>query len=280
MITGCVFNIQRYSLHDGSGIRTMVFLKGCPFHCPWCSNPESLALEPEVMFRKSLCMNCHRQSDGTCIAKPEDCPTGAKEMLGKIMSVDEVFDIVKRDQIFYETSGGGVTISGGECLLQQDFVIALLERCKEENIHTAIETTLALPIHGLKKLISVTDLFLVDLKIMDYEQSQAVTGISMNIVKNNIESIQNLGGHVIARVPLIPTFTTTDINLQAIINYLKSHHLATVHLLPFHKLGESKYEGLNKNYGLHDLPTMNDESLNIIQDLFINNGFKTILGGD
>lgn len=279
MISGCVFNIQRYSLHDGGGIRTMVFLKGCPFHCPWCSNPESLAIEPELMFRKSLCINCHRQDDGTCEVDAEDCPTGAKEILGKMMSVDEVFDIVKRDQIFYETSGGGVTISGGECLLQQDFVIALLQKCKEENIHTAIETTLALPISRLEELVNATDLFLVDLKIMNQERSQKITGISIDVLKNNIELIQNLGGNIIARVPLIPTFTTADINFQEIIQYLKKIQLKEVHLLPFHKLGESKYEGLSKDYNLHDLSTLSNEAVSEIEKLFTTNGFKAIIGG-
>lgn len=276
----CIFNIQRYSLHDGGGIRTIVFFKGCPFTCPWCCNPESLSTKPQLFYKKVLCMNCTKKVNGLCPTDPEDCPTGAKEMIGKMQTVEEVFDIVKRDYPFYETSGGGVTLSGGECLMQIDFAIELLKMCKDNHIHTAIETTMALPVKRLKALVELVDVFLIDFKIMDPEKSKKTLNLDVSTTLNNVQLILDMGGKIIPRIPLIPTYTATDENLQAIIAILKEKHLKEVHLLPFHQLGENKYKAIQKEYACEALKPLSDEEVERIELLFISEGFKTVIHGN
>ncbi len=279
MIKACIFNIQRYSLHDGGGIRTIVFFKGCPFHCPWCCNPESLSTSPQLFYKASLCMNCSKKVNGMCEVKADMCPTGAKEIIGEMKSVDEVFEVVKRDYPFYEASQGGVTLSGGECFLQPEFALALLKKCKEHNIATAIETTLATPIANCKEFVTYCDCFLVDFKIMNEKKSKTITGISTTIRNENIKALVDAGANIIARIPLIPTFTTTSENINEIISFLKQYHINEVHLLPFHQLGESKYKSINKDYTCHDLATLSEEEITQIVQLFQDEGFKTILHG-
>lgn len=274
-----IFNIQRYSIHDGGGIRTNVFFKGCPFTCPWCCNPESLSSKPQLFFKQSLCMNCSRKADGTCDTAVEDCPTGAKEIIGEEKTVDEVFDIVYRDYAFYESSGGGVTLSGGEFLLQVDFAIELLKKCKEHNIHTAVETTMALPVKRLKELCEVVDLFLIDFKIFDEAKSKEILHLNIEKLKENIALILQYHGKIIPRLPIIPTYTATEENMMKIIEYLKSVGLNEVHLLPFHQLGEAKYKSIDKTYGCHELKPLTDAQIREVQILFENNGFKTLIHG-
>lgn len=275
-----IFNIQRYSLHDGGGIRSIVFFKGCPFHCPWCCNPESLSREPQVFFKEVLCMNCSKKMNVRCTTPPEDCPTGAKEILGKLYDVEEIYDIVKRDMVFYESSGGGVTLSGGECLWQLDFAIELLKKCKEHHIHTAIETTLALPLTRLDELVAHTDVFLVDFKIMDEEDSQNILGLKITLMKENVKAIMALGGHVIARIPLIPTFTATKENLIKIKDTLQELHIQEVHLLPFHQLGESKYKAIQKTYSCSELMPFSEEEIEQIHQYFKQQGLHCVINGN
>lgn len=274
-----IFNIQRYSIHDGGGIRTNVFFKGCPFTCPWCCNPESLSSKPQLFFKQSLCMNCSRKADDTCDTAVEDCPTGAKEIIGEEKTVDEVFDIVYRDYAFYESSGGGVTLSGGEFLLQVDFAIELLKKCKEHNIHTAVETTMALPVKRLKELCEVVDLFLIDFKIFDEAKSKEILHLNIEKLKENIALILQYHGKIIPRLPIIPTYTATEENMMKIMEYLKSVGLNEVHLLPFHQLGEAKYKSIDKTYGCHELKPLTDAQIKEVQILFENNGFKTLIHG-
>lgn len=279
MREACIFNIQRYSLHDGGGIRTIVFFKGCCCTCPWCCNPESLSLQPQLFYKQSQCINCSNKVDGICSTDVEHCPTGAKEMVGEIKSVEEVFDIVKRDQVFYDTSGGGVTLSGGEFLLQQDFALELLRMCKEEGIHTAVETTLSLQIKEMEELVSLVDVFLVDFKIMEPKQSKEILHLDVEKMKENVKEIQRLHGHVIARVPLIPTYTATKDNLLAIIDVLKALQLKEIHLLPFHQLGSSKYRSIGTKYVCEALPILQDQEVKDIETMFKHHGFQTNVHG-
>lgn len=276
----CIFNIQRYSLHDGGGIRTIVFFKGCPFTCPWCCNPESLSMKPQLFYKEILCMNCSMKINGMCTTLPEDCPTGAKEIIGKMQSVDEVYDIVKRDYAFYESSGGGVTLSGGEFLLQIDFAIELLKKCKTNNIHTAVESTLALNVPRLKELVDLVDIFLIDFKIMDEIKSKSILNLDINTMLENVQSIIDNGGKVIPRIPLIPTYTATNENIEAIINQLKKMNLKEIHLLPFHQLGEGKYKSIQKEYTCEKLKPLSDEEVELIQERFRNEGFKSVIHGN
>ncbi len=274
-----VFNIQRYSLHDGGGIRSIVFFKGCPFTCPWCCNPESLSVEPQLMFKKSLCIGCSMK-DNHCSSRIEDCPTKAKSVIGKVQSIEDVMDVLVRDKIFYETSNGGITLSGGEVLLQQDFALALLKACQQEDIHTAIETTLALPIKNLEKWVSRCQLFLVDLKIMDAIQSKKILRIDIDLVKENIKKLMTLHANIIIRIPLIPQYTATKENISAIIAFMQEVGLKEVHLLPYHNLGESKYRSLNLNYSLYDLEAINDSIVEEIKENFERTGIKAVIHGN
>lgn len=276
----CIFNIQRYSLHDGGGIRTIVFFKGCPFTCPWCCNPESLSNQPQLFYKEILCMNCSKKINGLCETAAEDCPTGAKEIVGKMQSVDEVYDIVKRDYAFYESSGGGVTLSGGEFLLQIDFAIELLKKCKANNIHTAVESTMALPVTRIKELVKLVDIFLIDFKIMDSEKSKKILNLNVETMLSNVQLILDNGGKVIPRIPLIPTFSATTENINAIMVQLKRMNLKEVHLLPFHQLGEGKYKSIQKEYTCENLKPLSDEEVDQIEETFKNEGFKTVIHGN
>ncbi|MCF0111323.1 MAG: glycyl-radical enzyme activating protein [Erysipelotrichaceae bacterium] len=280
MMEATIFNIQRYSLHDGGGIRTMVFFKGCPFCCPWCANPEGLDAKPQRMFREKLCIHCTERVNGSCPNTPAQCPTGALETVGKIRSMDEVFAEVRRDTVFYETTGGGVTLSGGEVLLYQEFAMELLERCKKENIRTAMETTLGCKLKDAKRLVNCTDTFLVDMKIYDAASSQQILHLDVELVKQNIRKLKKLGAKIVIRVPLIPGFTATEENIRAIAEFMNEHDLREAHLLPFHKLGESKYEAIGKEYSLYELQPLSDDAIRNLTEPFIEYGIHTIIGGE
>lgn len=279
MKQACIFNIQRYSLHDGGGIRSIVFFKGCPFTCPWCCNPESLDAKPQLFYKEILCMNCSKKINGLCETSPDDCPTGAKEIVGKMQTVEEVYDIINRDRTFYESSNGGVTLSGGEFLMQIDFAIDLLKKCKEEHLHTAVETTLALPIPRIKELAAYVDVFLVDFKIMDQSLSLDILHLDVERMKENVKLIIQMGGHVIPRIPLIPEYTVNEMNLHALIQIIQDLHLHEVHLLPFHQLGEGKYKSIQKDYACKDVTPLSDEIVQDIERLFNQHGLKTIVHG-
>ena len=275
-----IFNIQRYSIHDGGGIRSIVFFKGCPFTCPWCANPEGLSMKPQVMYKEKLCIHCTPKVNGKCPNTPELCPAGALEQAGMLQSVDEVFNQVIRDKVFYDTSHGGVTLSGGEFLLQQDFAIQLLKKLKENHVHTAVETTMAIPLKDIDLLVENIDTFLIDLKIYDEKQAMDILHIDMNLFKENINELIKREANIIIRIPLIPTYTVTKANISAIIGYMKDIGLDTVHLLPFHKLGEAKYKSIDKEYSLYNLETLSDEEIEKIKVLFEEKGFKTVVGGN
>lgn len=231
MTKGLIFNIQRYSVHDGSGIRTIVFLKGCPLFCPWCSNPESQGPVQPIEWLKN----------------------GKKEIIGNWMSVDEVTEEVLKDEMFYRTSTGGVTLSGGEALVQHDFIFELLRELKDHGIHTALETTGCTKPKVLEKLFPYLDQVLFDLKIMDNEQLKKTIGANLNYVKENFRMAStNSNVELIARVPLIPDHTTSVENLNQIMDFLYECRIETVHLLPFHQYGSNKYNYLGWKYSMED----------------------------
>lgn len=265
--TACVTNVQRYSLHDGGGIRTNVFLKGCPFTCPWCCNPENLSAAPEVSFKERLCMGCsRREPGGLCATAPEDCPTGAKALLGEELSVDDVMDRVLRDAAFYEESGGGLTVSGGEALLWQPFVQALFERAKAEGLKTAIETTLALPIADPAGLAAVCDRWLVDFKVADRDRSVGVCRIDPGVRDRNLASLRELGADVVARMPIIPGYTDSPENVAANLDAVAAAGLTRVDVLPFHQLGSAKYDSLGLDYTMDDVPQLSEADVAWVVD--------------
>ncbi|MFM2481361.1 [formate-C-acetyltransferase]-activating enzyme [Celerinatantimonas sp. YJH-8] len=271
---GRIFNIQRYSLHDGAGIRTVVFFKGCPLHCPWCSNPESRSPDIQYVRHEQQCLHCQ-----ACTHDVETCPSGAYQQIGQDMTIDEIVAICKRDAVFYRTSSGGVTLSGGEVLAQAPFATALLQRLQQAGFRTAIETTG----HGgqkpLLKMAASCNEILFDLKIINPEQAKAIAGIHSQQVLDNFRAL-SLGGYpVIPRIPLIPGYTMSEVNLNEILDFLAPLPVTEVHLLPFHQLGSNKYTLLNMDYALKDTPVPETDQIQLIKDRFSQVGYAVTIGG-
>ena len=269
-----ILNIQRYSLHDGSGIRTIVFFKGCPLKCPWCCNPEAISFAPLAVKMESKCIHCKH-----CSLDVNECPSGAITEFGKYMTVEEVVAEVQKDMVFYRTSKGGVTLSGGEVLSQSVFAIELLKNLKGLGINTAIETSGQGNTKSLIELSSYLDLILFDLKIMDKEKSKLLLGADIDLIKNNFKTLVKMNKKIIPRVPLIPGYTTDDENIKEIIIFVKSLNLTEIHLLPFHQYGSNKYKLLKKNYKLTDVDASSTENTEKIASEMRCNGLKVIIGG-
>lgn len=227
---GIIFNIQRFAIHDGPGIRTTVFLKGCPLRCWWCHNPESHKILPEKV-------------DGCNLRRGFDQSFSMqKDEIGKEFSIDELMNEIIKDKIFFEESEGGVTFSGGEPLLQPDFLIEMLVQCKSQGIHTAVDTSGYSPLNVITKAAEYSDLFLYDLKLMNDDLHQKYTGVSNQVILKNLFEIDQLDRKIIIRIPIVPEITDTNENLFAIrgfISYLKN--VTEVNLLPYHRAGEGKY---------------------------------------
>lgn len=289
-LTGKVFEIQQYCINDGPGIRTNVFLKGCPIRCPWCCNPESQSYKEEMGFYSRKCIgcgmcekNCSQQNialenpariknrvscqeceDRSCL---KYCPSEALKLYGEDMTVDEVMAEVRKDIPFYERSGGGVTASGGEALMQHEFVRELFVRCKEENITTAIETCGCVPWEAYANVLDVTDYFLCDIKHVDKEKFKSVTGGNLELILSNFEKLLKNGKNVEVRIPLIPDFNSDEETFRQICLYLKEQQVSHVTVLPFHKLGLEKYKSLNRKYPYGEKETLSKETLDKIQKI-------------
>ncbi|HEX2952339.1 MAG TPA: glycyl-radical enzyme activating protein [Armatimonadota bacterium] len=265
--TGIVFNIQRFSLHDGPGIRTTVFLKGCPLRCQWCHNPEGLDPRPQLRVTVTLCVLCgkcvhscayaaheitdnrhvlhlqHCRQCGNCVRV---CPAGAIEMVGQLHTVEEVMAVVRRDVPFYQQSGGGMTLSGGEPLAQYEFTKALLTTAHEEGIHTALESTACFSWEKLSPLASVVDLFLIDLKHTDNKRHRELTNISNTVILENIRRMVTAGLPVNLRIPWIPTRNAEPEFLEGLVAFLTSlPSIPPVTFLPYHRLGISKWAAID-----------------------------------
>lgn len=268
-ITGRVFDIQRYSIHDGPGIRTVVFLKGCPLRCLWCANPESQRFEPEITYQMSNCAGCrqcesvcpqrgcHLEASGLridrsrclgCGACANACIFHALKLEGASMRVSDVLEAVKKDMPFYKKSGGGVTLSGGEAFAQPEFTLSLLSELRAARIHTAVETSGFTSYNMLQK--ADVDLFLFDLKHIDDRQHRKFTGVSNQKILDNLERLICDGRQVIVRMPMIPDVNMTPDTLHATGAYLHRIGAADVHLLPYHRLGLSKYQLLGREYAM------------------------------
>lgn len=265
---GIIYNIQRMSVHDGPGIRTTVFFKGCPLSCRWCSNPESQAFAPQLMVFESLCSGC-----GTCDRVcPHDaiirngelrnrdmercadcgqcakaCPTKARAMSGSAYTVDQVMDIVRKDAGFYRNSGGGVTFGGGECTSQGEFLLSLLESCRSNGLHTCVDTCGCCSPEFFKKLIPLTDLFLYDVKHMDPARHKSLTGADNKLILSNLRTALETAPHKVQiRMPLIPYINDSDENIQSMAAFLKEFGCATMDVMPHHFFGRNKHLSLNR----------------------------------
>jgi len=265
-MNGVVYNIQRMSTEDGPGLRTTVFLKGCPLRCSWCSNPESQSFKPQLMIFSDLCSGCGA-CEQTCtheaIVKTGDkynrdraictdcgdcvdvCPTKAREMSGKYMTVEEVINIVDKDSLFYGNSGGGVTFGGGEPTAAGDFLLALLDASAKRGYHTCLDTCGACPPERFKKVIPRTDLFLFDCKHMDPEEHRRLTGHDNTVILQNLSSLFEAKKELQIRMPLLPNINDTEQNIAALSSFLHKHGQYEVDVLPYHTFGYSKYDALN-----------------------------------
>ena len=266
---GTVFNIQRFSTSDGTGIRTTVFLKGCPLKCVWCHNPESHSASPQNFYRAELCISCgicaevcerkahsfvdnehilNRSICNACGCCAENCPANALELCGEIKAVEEIIETALRDKQFYEQSGGGITFSGGEPLMQYDFLLELLKSAKEQGLHTAIETS-GYSEKDLLRLNEYTDLWLFDIKLFDEEDHKKYTGVSNEIIFKNLRLLDEAGANIILRCPIIPDINFKKEHFESIGKLATDlKNVKEIHLEPYHPLGISKSEQIGKTY--------------------------------
>ncbi|MFB2903395.1 [formate-C-acetyltransferase]-activating enzyme [Aeromonas jandaei] len=269
-----IFNIQRYSLNDGEGIRTVVFFKGCPLKCPWCANPESQALDKTHIRRMARCLHCDE-----CANDVVECPSGAYEEVGRDMTVELVLAEIEKDEVFFRTSGGGVTLSGGEVLAQADFAIALLARLKALGYRTAIETSGHGNTHKLLRLAELCDEVLFDFKIMDEARAREVIGINQPRVLDHFGQLVKKGIRVIPRLPLIPGFTLDMDNLSRVLDFLAPFTLGEIHLLPFHQYGASKYDTFGIPYQMKYIAVPTAQEIAVIRDYVTARGYRVTIGG-
>ncbi|WP_316860215.1 [formate-C-acetyltransferase]-activating enzyme [uncultured Cohaesibacter sp.] len=273
-LTGRIFDIQRWSLNDGSGIRTVVFFKGCPLFCPWCSNPESRSGDIVRIPRDDLTTG-EARSEAGCWLKAED----TYRTIGRDVTLDELMKEISRDSVFHRVSGGGVTLSGGEILAQPHFALALLNRLHAMGVPCAIETTG----HGnhdlLLKMGLLCDEVLFDFKIMDEKRAKAILGINLSLVLENFKTLVEAGVRVIPRLPLIPNYTMSEENLSAILAFLAPFSLTDLHLLPLHHYGSSKYDMLGMPYPAASLPVPEAAEVDAWQERCEAAGYSVTVGG-
>ncbi len=302
---GLVFQMVRGSFVDGYGIRTTLFLKGCPLRCLWCCNPEGQYACPEIGFTSSKCTGCGNclpvcpvhaisldasaengpvaidrglcTNCGECVGK---CFAGALEVFGKYYSVDELFQVVIKDSQFYRSSGGGVTIGGGEPTFQSSFTAAFLRKCNDNHVHTAIDTCGYTSSEEGLGILKQADLLLYDLKNMDREEHLNITGVSNEVILSNLQELDSLGKEIIIRMPLIPEHTDSERNVVRTADFLAGlKSIIRIDIIPFHKYGVIKYRKIGKPYGLDLLQPLSEERGNEVKQIFQRHGLNAQVGG-
>lgn len=272
-MNGIFFDIQRFAVHDGNGIRSTLFSKGCILSCPWCQNPEGQSSKINLWYFKNKCIGCKTcinvcpqkalskckqkgfkiiidkklcNKCGSCVV---ECPALALAFDGREISIGEAVEELAKDEEFFKTSGGGVTISGGEPLLQPDFNIEILKKCKKRGFNTAVETCLYAPVKTVLKFLPVTDTFLIDMKIFDSQKHKEITGVNNELIKNNFITLAKKGANVIIRIPLIPIFTAYENNIAEIGSFISGFDdKIPVELINYNPLAANKYKIINKKY--------------------------------
>lgn len=256
-VKGRIFDIQRYSIHDGGGIRTIVFLKGCPLRCKWCCNPEGQHYNVEKMTLG-----------------------GKEKIVGQDVTVGDIIDIVERDRIYYRRSGGGLTLSGGESLTQPDFAVALLKTAKERGINTAMESTGFADFSVISRYLPYLDLYLMDIKHMNSAKHKEFTSQPNELILENAKKITDAGARLIVRTPVIPTFNATKEEIGEIAKFASSLKGVTqMHILPYHRIGTDKYKGLNRDYSLTGIEPPSKELMNELLEVVNSYGLKGQIGG-
>lgn len=256
-VKGRIFDIQKFSVHDGPGIRTIVFLKGCILRCRWCCNPESQSYEPETMLQN-----------------------GKKKIIGYDATVGEVVETVVKDMPYYRRSGGGITLSGGECMCQPDFSTALLEVSRDYGLSTAIETTCAVEWETVERFIPLVDTFLMDIKHMDSAKHREYTTVPNELILENAKRLSKLAKRLVVRVPVIPGFNDTPKELHDIAEFAASTlGVDEMHILPYHRLGYDKYIGLGRSYGMGDVPPPEKPKMEYLRNICASTGISCYIGG-
>lgn len=294
-----IFNIQRFSIHDGPGIRTTVFFKGCPLKCTWCHNPESQNSEREILYDKNkctLCGKCMKACKNNAIEIKNNilttnmdkctfkgdctvcCINSARQVAGKEYTVDEVVEEVLKDRVFYKNSKGGVTLSGGEPLIYADFVEELLKKLKKENIHTAVDTCGYGDFEAIERISKYTDLFLYDLKLMDDDKHILYTGLSNAVIIDNLIRLSKIHKNINLRLPLIEGINADEDNMIRILKFIKDTNVKKINFLPYHDIGRHKYEKLSRPYS-ENMKRPADEKLKRFKEIFEKEGYKVKIGG-
>lgn len=299
MNTANIFNIQKFSVHDGPGIRTTVFFKGCPLKCLWCHNPESQNINTQILYDRDKCVLC-----GTCekicpkkaikiennnLTTDESCDCcgqcviyciqGARQIAGKVYTVDDVMKEVLKDRVFYEKSSGGVTLSGGEPLIHIDFVEELLKKLKDNNIHTAVDTCGAVSFENLNRAAKYTDVFLYDIKLMDDEKHLNFTGMSNKLILENLRKLSEIHNNINLRMPIIEGVNGDEEHIIKTIEFIEGLNISKVNLLPYHDIAKHKYKKLGKIYEDDRMSKPSDEKMQKFKEMFENKGYKAKIGG-
>jgi pyruvate formate lyase activating enzyme len=295
---GVIFNIQKYSVNDGPGIRTTVFFKGCPLRCWWCHNPEGLETAGQIVIYENRCRNCghcravcpYSDQWDTAINRPttcnvcgacvKACPSGARQQIGRTISVEEVMREIRKDRLFYDDSGGGVTFSGGEPFAQPVFLLALLDSCRNESIHTAVDTSGFCSPSDLHKAAKHTDLFLYDLKLMDDQRHSYYTGQSNRTILENLKSLSAVHSNIWLRIPIVPGITDDDANIDAIAELAVTlPSVRQIHLLPYHNTASAKLNRLGRSNPLENLSAPDSRCLERLRDRIADRGLTVKIGG-
>lgn len=295
-----IFNIQKFSIHDGPGIRTTVFFKGCPLNCTWCHNPESQSFTKELMVSNDKCTNCGKcinhcsvgairiengmvftdfQKCIHCGKCTDYCISNAREIVGEELNLSEILKEIDKDRVFYDQSKGGVTFSGGEVMCQADAVAFLAKRCKEKGISVAVDTCGHVPFGNFEKVLDFVDVFLYDIKLMNNDIHEKYMGAGNQLIMENLIKLSERGANINLRIPIIGGVNDDIKSMEEILEFIKDTNINKVNLLPYHDIAKNKYERLGKIYEGTFLTKPSEEKMEELKKVFERRGYNIKIGG-